>query len=462
MNIPVIGTGIKNYREQNKEFLDKILKIAIPIAIQSVIMSTLNMFNQIMVGQLGENSIDAVGLSNRVFNILSVVLNAIGAGISVYTAQLWGKKEKNGIGHLLGLGLFSGGVLTAVFVLLAVLAPEFCGSVFSSDKNVIAQGAVYLRIAGYSYIPTMLTILYSSVLRSTAHVKLPMAASITGVVSGVILNYLLIFGNFGFPRLGLRGTAIATIIARCLEFSIILIGTYKLKLPAAFSLNQLIGIPKSLLTRFCKTTYPIVLNEFLWVLGDTVYNIIYGRIGTSEYAAVTITAPVQGITIGMLSGLSGATCVILGNLLGAKEYDKANSYSRKIVRMGIGLSMFLGVLILIFEKFYVLAFNVSAQTGTYTIYLLAAFAFFLWVKVSNMIISSGILSSGGDSKFIFVMESSATWLFGVPSGLLAAFVFNLPVYWVYVILSCEEVIRFFIGLHRVHSKKWIRNLVSNL
>lgn len=462
MKLPFSAAGINDYRVRNREFLDKILKIAVPIAVQSVIMSALNMIDQIMVGQLGENAIDAVGVGNRVFNILNFVLNAVGAGISVYTAQLWGKKEKKGIGHLLGLGIISGGAITTIFVLFSLLAPELCVSVFSSDKKVLAQGALFLRIVGYSFIPAMLTIMYSSVLRSTAHVKLPMAASITGVLTGVTLDYLLIFGNFGFPRLGLRGTAIATIIARCLEFSIILIGTYKLKLPAAFKISQLIGISKALLTRFCKTTYPIVLNEFLWVLGDTAYNIIYGRIGTSEYAAITITFPIQGITIGMLSGLSAATCVILGNLLGAKEYDKANSYSQKIVKIGIGLSVFLGVLIVIFSKLYVLAFNVSAQTSRYTVYLLAAFAFFLWVKVSNMIIGSGILSSGGDSKFMFVMESSATWLFGVPSGLIAAFVFKLPVYWVYAVLSCEEIIRFLIGLHRVHSKKWIRNLVSNL
>lgn len=462
LSIPAVKTGIRNYRDQNREFYDKILKIAIPIATQSVIMSALNMVDQIMVGQLGENAIDAVGLSNRLITILSVVLNAIAAGISIYTAQLWGKKEKKGIGRLLGVGLFAGGIITAAFVLLAVFAPEFCIGIFSTDKVVVANGAIFLRIVGYSFIPSMLTTMYSAVLRSTAHVKLPMIASITGVVTGVALDYVLIFGHFGFPRLGLRGTAIGTIIARCIEFLIIFIGTYAKKLPAAYSIREMIGIPDSLFKKFLGTTYPLVLNEFLWVLGETAYAIIYGHIGTSEYAAVNITAPIQGLTIGMLSGLAGATGVILGNALGASEYDKACNYSKKIIRLGAVLSLTLGILIVLFSRFYVLAYKVSPETSTYSEYLLIAFAFFLWVKVSNMIISSGILSSGGDSKFIFAMESSTTWLFGVPSGFLAAFVFHFPVYIVYAILSCEEVIRFIIGMHRVKSRKWIRNLVSGV
>lgn len=462
LSILAFKASVRSYKEQNREFYEKILRIAIPVAIQSVIMSALNMVDQIMVGQLGESAIDAVGLSNRLITILSVVLNAIAAGISIYTAQLWGKKEKKSIGQLLGVGLFLGGIITVAFVFLSVLAPEFCVGIFTTDKIVMAKGAIFLRIVAYSFIPSMLTIMYSAVLRSTEHVKLPMVASITGVVTGVSLDYILIFGHFGFPRLGLRGAAIGTIIARCVEFSIIFIGTYAKRLPAACSIRQLIGIPNSLFKKFSVTTYPLVLNEFLWVLGETAYNIIYGRIGTSEYAAVTITSPIQGLTIGMLSGLAAATGVILGNALGASEYDKACKYSKKIIKLGAAFSVILGILIILFSRFYVLAYKVSPETSTYTEYLLLAFAFFLWVKVSNMIISSGILSSGGDSKFIFAMESSTTWLFGVPSGFLAAFVFHFPVHIVYIILSCEEIIRFIIGIHRVNSRKWIRNLVSNV
>ncbi|MCX8128668.1 MAG: MATE family efflux transporter [Clostridia bacterium] len=457
-----IMSNIKNSLDSNREFISKVSKIAIPIALQSVIMSLLNMADQVMVGQLGEKSIAAVGMSNRMITILMFVLNAIAAGVSVYTAQFWGKKETGKIGQLMGIGLFSGGIVTAIFVCLSVFAPEFCIGIFSNDKEVMSQGAVFLKIVGYSYIPSMLTVMFSAVLRSTTHVKLPVIASITGVVLDVILNYVLIFGRFGFPEMGLEGAAVSTVIARIVELLIILAVTYKLKLPAAFSFKQMRGVSKPLLVSYFNITYPFILNEFLWVLGETVYSIIYGRIGTLEYTAVAITAPIQGITIGALSGLASATAVILGNAIGANKEDNVLSYAKKFVKLSIVFSACLGVLIILMSKFYIGIYNVSEETGRYAGYLMLAFAFFLWVKVSNMIIGSGILSSGGDSKFILVMESSTTWLFGVPSGFIAAFALGLPVYWVYIILSCEEIIRFVIGLRRVYSRKWIKNLVSNL
>lgn len=192
-----------------------------------------------------------------------------------------------------------------------------------------------------------------------------------------------------------------------------------------------------------------------------MYSIIYGRIGTAEYTAVAVTFPVQGVTTGLLSGLSVAAGVIMGNAIGANQNNTALIFARKFIRLGIGISVCLGSITILVSKVYISVYNIPDEASRYAGYLMIAFAFFLWIKVSNMIIGSGILSSGGDSKFILIMESSTTWLFGVPTGLIAAFVLRLPVYWVYTILSCEELIRFTIGLRRVHSRKWIKNLIDD-
>ncbi len=457
-----IGSHIKKYLDQNKEFLHKMLKIAVPIALHSIIMNFLNMMDQVMVGQLGEKSIAAVGMSNRITSILMFGLNAIAAGVSVYTAQFWGKKETGKIGQLMWIGVLTGTAISGVFVCLSFFFPELCIGIFTEDQGVVEQGTTFIQIAAFSFIPTMLTIMYSSVLRSTGNVKLPLIVSICSVVTDVILNYLLIFGKFGFPEMGLRGAAISTVIVRIAEFLIIFLITYRRKLPAAFSLGQIRSIPRKMFISFFNTTYPFILNEILWILGETVYNIIYGRIGTAEYTAVAMTSPIQGIMVGALSGLSGAASVMLGNAIGANEKDRVDLYARKFIRFGVSLSVFLGVIIVLLSRFYIGVYNVSEETGMYAEYLMFAFAFFLWVKVSNMIIGSGVLSSGGDSKYILVMESSTTWLFGVPAGIIAGFVLHLPVYWVYVLLSCEEIIRFVVGLRRVYSKKWIKNLISDL
>ncbi|UJF31750.1 hypothetical protein L0M14_18470 [Paenibacillus hexagrammi] len=198
------------------------------------------------------------------------------------------------------------------------------------------------------------------------------------------------------------------------------------------------------------------------MLSETVYAIIYSRMGTEEMTAMTITFPLQGLSIGLLSGLASAAGVIVGNQLGAGENQVALHYAKRLIRLGIVISLVLGVIVAAVSPFYVSAFNISEQAHHLGIYIVLVFAGFLWVKVANMIIAGGILNSGGDSKFVFAMESTANWIVGVPSGLLLSFVWKQPVYLVYLVLSLEEVVRFGIGLTRIYSKKWIRNLVKDL
>ncbi|MNJ46033.1 Multidrug resistance protein MdtK [compost metagenome] len=308
----------------------------------------------------------------------------------------------------------------------------------------------------------MLTMLYSAILRSTQHVKLPMFVSLFTVGLNIVLNYLLIFGKFGFPEWGLKGAAVATFISRIVECFLIIGAVYKFKLPGGADFKDLFSTSKPLVSKFLQTTYPIVLTELIWVLGETVYAIIYSRMGTEEMTAMTITFPLQGICIGLLAGLSSAGGVMVGNKLGAGEEEVALQYAKRFILLGIGVSLVIGAILVLISPFYVSAFNVSDETHELGIYLVWVFAAFLWVKVSNMIMAGGILNSGGDSKFVFAMESAATWLIGVPSGLLMSFVWKQPIFLVYLILSMEEVVRFAIGMARIRSKKWIKNLVNDL
>lgn len=181
-----------------------------------------------------------------------------------------------------------------------------------------------------------------------------------------------------------------------------------------------------------------------------------------EMTAMTITFPLQGLCIGLLSGLASAAGVMVGNRLGANESDIALDHAKKFIRLGIIISLIVGVIIAAGSKLYVSAFNISEDAKQMSMYIVIVFAGFLWVKVSNMIIAGGILNSGGDSKFVFGMESTATWLIGVPSGLLLSYIWKQPVYLVYLVISLEEVVRFGFGYARIYSRKWMRNLVSDL
>jgi len=448
--------------DRKEGFYWSVLTIALPITLQSLIMALLNLTDQLMVGQLGDTAIASVGMASKIFGILQVVMAGLATGVSVYAAQFWGSKDKKSISQLLGLGLLVGGLFSALFTLFIHFFPKTALQAFTSDGAVIDTGSLFLEVIALSYVPTMLTMMYSAILRSTMHVKLPMFVSMAAVGINVVLNYLLIFGHCGCPQLGLRGSAVATTIARLVECALIIGAVYYHRLPGGVQLSQLFGISRPLAAEFFKTTYPILLTELLWVLGETVYAIIYSRMGTLEMTAMTISFPLQGLSTGLLSGLASAAGVMIGNKLGANEREVAFDYSRRFIRMGIVVSVSFGVLVALVSPWYVSAFNISAKAHDMGIYIVLVFAGFLWAKVSNMIMSGGILISGGDSRYVFAMESTATWIVGVPSGLLFSFVWKQPVYLVYLLISIEEVVRFVFGLARIRSKKWMRNLVGEI
>ncbi|MEK4509708.1 MATE family efflux transporter [Paenibacillus anaericanus] len=445
-----------------RDFYANVYKIAVPVTLQSLIMALLALTDQLMVGQLGDVAIASVGMSTKIYGIISVVLAGLAMGVSVYAAQFWGKQDRKSISQILGIGLFCGFILSFLFTLLVYFKPEMCLSMFTTDERVIGDGYIFLEIMALSYVPTMLTMMYSAILRSTTHVKLPMFVSLFTVCLNIILNYLLIYGKFGFPEWGLKGSAVATLISRLVECIVIIGAVYKFRLPGSVDFSNLFGARKPLVSKFFQTTYPIILTELIWVLGETVYAVIYSRMGTAEMTAMTITFPLQGLSVGLLSGLASAGGVMVGNKLGAGEESLALQYAKRFINLGIMISLGVGVIIALAAPLYVSAFNVSEDAHQLGIYLVWVFAAFLWVKVANMIMAGGILNSGGDSKFVFAMESTATWLIGVPSGLLLSFVWKQPIYLVYLVLSLEEVVRFGFGLARIHSKKWIKNLVKDI
>ncbi|WP_339221324.1 MATE family efflux transporter [Paenibacillus sp. FSL H8-0332] len=447
---------------ENKEFYKSVYKIAVPVTLQSLLMALLNLTDQLMVGQLGDVSIASVGISTKIYGIIAVVLAGLSTGVSIYAAQFWGNKDSKSVSQVLGLGLIAGFTFSFLFSVAVFLDSPLFLSLFTTDVNVIDEGYIFLQVMSIGFVPVMLTMMYSAILRSTGHAKWPMYVSLISVGLNIILNYVLIYGHFGAPALGLKGAAIATLVSRVLECLLIIGAVYRYRLPGAVGLKNLFIIPKPLIRKFFGTTYPLLLTELIWVLGETVYAIIYSRMGSTEMTAMTITFPLQGLCIGLLSGLASAAGVMVGNRLGADETELALDHAKRFIRLGIIVSLIVGVIIAAGSKLYVSAFNISEDAKQMSMYIVIVFAGFLWVKVSNMIIAGGILNSGGDSKFVFTLESTTTWLIGVPSGLLLSYIWNQPVYLVYLVISLEEVVRFGFGYARIYSRKWIRNLVHDV
>ncbi|MEH0154739.1 MATE family efflux transporter [Limibacter armeniacum] len=463
---------------KHKSFFKDLLHVALPISMQSLLQSSLNMIDQIMVGQLGEQTIAAVGLGLRPIFIYTFVLMAMAGGGSVYVAQFWGKKDYSKIAQVVGSMLLLGGGITLLAGVVCVFFPSQLMHLFTVDQDVIEQGVLYQVINAIGFLPLMLSVIYGAVLRSTGFAKLIMKIGIAKVILNTILNYILIFGVAGYPYWqentitfmgsvpsaieGLKGAAIATVISQFFEAIVLLAIVYRRKLTGSFSFKQLTSVPWSILKPILLVSLPLMLGDFSWAVGESAYMFIYGRMGTSEVAAITMTFPLQALTIGFFTGLSAAAAILIGQQLGAGKLRYGMASAKKIVSTGLIITIPLAFVIAITSWKYIDAYNVPPEAASYARTICIIFSVLFPIKVSNMIIGGGVLRSGGDTKFTTRLGLFSTWVFSIPIGLLAAFVFNLPVYLVYIAVSIEEILRIIVVSWRMQSGKWVRNLVDHL
>ena len=443
-----------------REFYKSFMKLTIPIATQNLIASTLNLVDTVMIGRLGETEIASVGLANQIFFLLNLFLFGVYSGSAIFTAQFWGKKDIGGIRKALGLSLGMGIAAAFLFFLTGFLFPKQVLSIFSKDPEVIILGSSYLRIASLSYMPMAVTFAYSFVLRSTEQVKLPMFTSMVALGLNTILNYTLIFGHFGFTPMGVRGAAIATVIARGLEVCIILTVVYVKKLTPAASMRELLGFSREFVHRFVKTTIPVIGNETFWALGVTVYAVVYGRMGTGVIAAVNIASTVERIAFVFFLGMANACAAMVGKQIGAGDEKKAYAYARKFATLGPALGVLAGSLVILSSRYVLMVYKISDDVYASAVRILFIMGILLFVKVFNMINIVGIMRSGGDTTFSLIIEITGIWLIAVPIALLGGLYWKLPVEWVIILISIEEVYKAVIGIARFLSKKWINNLVK--
>jgi putative MATE family efflux protein len=445
---------------RDRKYFSTLLKIALPITGQYLILNSLGVADVIMIGQMGEVSVAAVGLANEVFFILGLFMFGIGSGAAIFTAQYWGKGDTHKLHQVIGLSLC---VALGGAVIFGVISLLFSGQVlhiYTQDAQVVALGSQYLRIIAACFIPYAITASFSAVLRSTGNVKLPMLVSGFALSLNTFMNYLLILGNFGFPALGVKGAAIATLISRFVECTLMVALAYALKTPVAARINEFFSFDFSFVKRFFRTSAPVVVNEALWSLGITTYDAVFARIGTEAIAAVNISRTIENLAFVAFMGLGNACAIVVGNKIGAGEEHLASTYGKRTWILGMLVAVLLGIGISLSAGRISMLYKISDTTRVYARNVIFLLGTVMWLKGSNMIIFIGMLRSGGDTRYALIVEMITMWGVGVPLAFFSAFVLHLPVYWVYLIILMDELTKFSIGLVRVFSGKWIHNLVK--
>ena len=438
---------------KNQSFLRSVCALAVPVALQSMLQASFGVADQVMIGQLGGVEVAAVGLAGKFTGIFNVVVSAVGAVAGIMISQYMGQENAAETRRSMALNLRVCLILAALFTLVGVAAPEKIMGLYIDDRATVEAAGRYLLIVSGTFLPAAGVTILSTHLRCMEKASLPLYAGIASAAVNTGLNWILIFGKLGAPALGITGAAIATLISQLVYFAVILVMYLKYRertenaATGPFDWKQYLSM-----------LLPLLVSEFMWVLGENVYAGIYGHLGTDASAAMTLTNPVQSLAIGALCGLSQAAAILIGKRLGDEDREAAYREAKKLLFYGLAGSLLLSAVIFYISPWYVRIFKVEAGVRELTVQILSAYAAVMPFKVMNMIMGSGILRSGGKTTYVMAIDLVGTWLFGVPLGLLSAFVFHWPVPMVYLTLSLEECVRFAVSLVVFRRRGWMNRL----
>lgn len=445
---------------EDKKFLKSMIVVALPIALQNLITSSLNMVDTLMISNLGQSSIAAVGLANQVFFFFSLIIFGIASGTSMFISQYWGRRDVENVRKVLGIGVFLSVLIGIVFTIAGLVFPEKLMKLFIEEPNVVLLGKDYLRIVSLSYIITALGMVYGSSLRSTGRPNVPMKVSAISFITNTIFNYILIFGKFGLPALGVKGAALGTLIARVVEIIFLFYAVYHDETaPLAASLKELLNWNKAYFNRVMATLTPVVINEGFWGLGQVLYSVAYASIGEQAAAAIQLTTTIQNIFLVLIRGLANACAVMVGSKIGEDDKEGAYDYASKFMAMSTTFGILLGLLMALTPEITMKLFGgIEAELKIVVQNLLKIMGYTLFIRATNSTIIVGILRGGGDAKYSMFLEMGAVWLVGVPLAFIGSVLLKWPVEYVVMLVLMEQVVKFIGGVPRVLSKKWMKDL----
>ncbi len=446
----------------NKQFYKSVVSIALPIAFQSLIASTLNLVDTLMIGSLGELELAAVGLSTQLYFIHYMLLFGITSGSSTFISQFWGVKDMRNIRRVTGFAIVMSFSASLLFFIPAFFFPEVILGIFTDDPAIINLGAQFVSTASFTFLTLSIVVPLVSALRTTEQTKIPLKISVVVFCTNTFLNYVFIFGNFGMPALGVKGAAISTLTARCIELALILFVVIIRKNLIYGKLREFFSFNLQLVKRIVRNALPTTINEVMWGSGMAAYNAAYGRMGVTEFASIQASNTIMTLFILFAFSLGDATLILVGKRLGAGELLYAYAKAKKLLKLSVIVGAISGIILIILSPSILQFFNFTPK-GLYNAKnILLVYGLFMSIKVFNGINITGPFRAGGDTKFAMLAEIGCVWLIGVPLVFLGTFYWSLPVYYVVLLAQTVEVVEFFLCFFRFKSKKWVNNMIHDI
>ncbi|WP_413110201.1 MATE family efflux transporter [Thaumasiovibrio sp. DFM-14] len=447
----------------DKQFWHKTMRLALPVSVQCMLFAVLGLVDILMVSQLGESHVAAVGVGNRIFffNLLLIV-GASGA-VSVLASQFFGAGNMQGVRRTLLQTWVISVVFSIPFALLYTFIPREIVQVVADDSAFVDSATQYLMITGCSIMATAVVVPLEAALRSVGEARLPTVIGFIAVGINASLNALLIFGLFGFPELGVAGAAIGTTISRLIQ-TVILVWVAKRHYEDIFPKVSEFKLAWELKARrkYLKVALPMIIHDAGWAVGILVYNLIVGQLGVTELAIISLLSPIEGVLISAFIGFAVAAATLLGHELGAENYERAFHQSWCLIACSVLLALIVALSILTLNqqvRFLLAAANMPNVDLALNVTLIMSIG--LSLKVFNMVGIGGVLKSGGDIKYTIFIDLFAQWGVGIPLAFYTGLVLGWPLHWVMGIILTEEVVKIGLTSHRIIGRRWLNNLVKD-
>ncbi|MCI6091461.1 MATE family efflux transporter [bacterium] len=441
-----------------KNFYKQVCLLIIPMALQNLINVGVQAADVFMLGRVGEKVLSGASLAGQIQFIMTLILFGTTSGATVLTAQYWGKKDTRTIEKILGMGMLIGIGGALAFALAAELIPETLLRIYTNDPEVIAEGAKYLRIVALSYVIMAATQVYLYIMRSIERVVIATVVYGASLIVNIIVNAVLIFGLMGFPKMGIEGAAIGTLISRILGLMIVIWYAKFRNKVVRFHLSDMWNIDKVLLKDFLFYATPVILNELVWGMGSSANTAVIGHLGSAAVAANSVVQVVRELSTVVVFGVSNATAIYLGKTIGERQYELAKAYGRRFAVLSVITGFIAAGIILVSAPAVSRFMTLSPEAKSYLMFMFFVMSYFALCQAINTTLVVGVFRSGGDTRFGLRLDATTMWCCSILLGAIAAFVFRASVPVVYALLMSDEVIKVPITVKRFLGYKWIKNV----
>ena len=441
--------------ERKRSLRKEIVRLALPIALQQFMTALVGACDAIMLGKLSQDAMSAVSLATQVTFVFNLFMFAFMAGENMFVAQYYGKGDYTGISQVFSLVTKICGCIAVVFLAGTLFFPEQLMRILTNEETLIVLGSEYLRVIGISYVFSGIAQIFLAIMKNCGAVNMSTLINGVMVILNIALNAVFIFGLSGFPKMGIKGAALATVLATVVQF-LWSVGYVLCRIRAVkFSLRS---CEKKLFGRFWQKTVPLLINNLAWGIGFSMYSVIMGHLGTDAVAANGIANISKNLVVCFCLGLGNAGSIIVGNRLGADRLQEAKEVGETLTKTAIIAGIVSGLVLIALSPFITKMVDLTPIARGYLQKMLLISSYYIAGKSVNCMTIGGIFAAGGDSKFGMLCDSVTLWCIIVPLGCICAFILKLPVMVVYFVLNLDEIIKLPVVYKHYKRYKWIKNL----